>query len=100
MKIGKNETAVLGKVSYDTVINNKIIATLKVEAMKQGGANALAFASGSDVDVVFTEIFQRSYQDRTGITIQSELSDGRQILVAVKRNLSTGEYLVSNLKVN
>lgn len=100
MKIGKNETAVLGKVSYDTIIDNKIIATLKVESMKQGGANALALVLGSDVDVVFTEIFQRSYQDRTGNTIQSELSDGRQILVSVKRNLSTSEYLVSNLKVN
>ncbi|MFT7031857.1 MAG: hypothetical protein ACJA2S_000353 [Cyclobacteriaceae bacterium] len=98
VSIGKSSAAVIGVINKVEQEDEKVNVSLTVQSSKQGGATAPAFGKNSNIDVVFTPLFQKNYQNQKSTSVLDVLKNGKTILIAVNRNLRTKEIEVIQLK--
>lgn len=98
VSIGKSSTAVIGIITTVEQRGENINVSLTVQASKQGGASAPAFGKNSNIDIVFTPIFQKNYQNQNGASVLEVLKKDKAILAGVSRNLRSKEMEVIQLK--
>ncbi len=99
VSVGKSSAAVIGVINKVEQEDEKVNVSLTVQSSKQGGASAPAFGKNSNIDVVFTPLFQKNYQNQNGTSVLDVLNNDKTILVAVNRNLRTKEFEVVQLKI-
>lgn len=99
VSIGKSSTAVIGIINELESKVERVFVSIIVQSSKQGGAGAPAFGKNSNIDIVFTPLFQKNYQNQNNTSILDVLKNDKTILVAVNRNLRTKEFEVVQLKI-
>ena len=95
--IGKEQTAVLGKIVSTRTAAEMIFLKLEVETAKQGGAQAQLLTAGSQIEVVFSKIFQRVYLEKNAAEVISILEPAERVLLLIsldiKDNINQVDYI-------